>query len=301
MNLKFFSKFVLLVLALSVSACATTKHHPLENKSKKGLVKLPDHLTRDNNLRHPSYKVGKTYRIKGKTYTPYENFHHEEVGIASWYGADCHGKRTATGSRFNMHALTCAHRTLQMPCEVKVTNLENGRSVVLTVADRGPYARNRIVDISREGAKRLGFLNKGSAKVHLKVLQEPSLKLAGIVERRGAKAPKVTKTHTTSESAPEIQVASVAEIPVKPKAKPRVNQPRAVYIQSGKFANYKGASSHSRKLSKYGKAYIASTEVKGKNHYHVRIGPFKTSKQAESILAQMSQKEAGDARILHVG
>ena len=86
-------------------------------------------------------------------------------GLASWYGPGFAGKRTASGERFDPHELTCAHRTLPFGTRLKVTNLENGRSVVVRVNDRGPYAGGRVLDLSREAARRIGLLGKGVARV----------------------------------------------------------------------------------------------------------------------------------------
>lgn len=96
------------------------------------------------------YKVGKPYKIMGKTYYPKEDYNYSEVGVASWYGSDFHNKKTANGEKYDMHTLTAAHRTLPLPSIVKVTNLENGRSLVLRVNDRGPYAKTGLLTFPRE-------------------------------------------------------------------------------------------------------------------------------------------------------
>jgi rare lipoprotein A len=93
-----------------------------------------------------------------------------QVGVATWYGPRFHGRRTASGEVFNQYALVAAHRTLKMHSRVRVTNLENGRSVVVRVVDRGPHRRGKLIDLSRGAARKLGFLKKGTAKVRLEVL-----------------------------------------------------------------------------------------------------------------------------------
>jgi rare lipoprotein A len=98
---------------------------------------------------------------------------HGQVGVASWYGPGFHGRRTASGQRFDMHALTAAHPTLPFGTRVKVTNLANGRSVVLVVNDRGPFVRGRIIDVSHHGAEHLGFVRAGTARVRVRVLGGP--------------------------------------------------------------------------------------------------------------------------------
>jgi rare lipoprotein A len=90
-----------------------------------------------------------------------------QVGLASWYGGSLHGRRTASGERFDQEALTAAHRSLPLGRRVRVTNLENGRSVIITVTDRGPFVRGRIIDLSRGAARRLGFLRAGTARVRV--------------------------------------------------------------------------------------------------------------------------------------
>ncbi len=95
---------------------------------------------------------------------------YEEVGYASWYGPKFHGRRTSSGEIFNMHDLTCAHRTLPLGTIVLVTNLENGKSVLVRVNDRGPFIRGRIVDLSYAAAKQIGMVRKGVVKVRIKVV-----------------------------------------------------------------------------------------------------------------------------------
>ena len=104
-----------------------------------------------------NYKIGKPYEISGQWYYPHHNPDYDEVGIASWYGPGFHGRKTANGEIYDQDALTAAHTTLPMPTLVRVTNLENGRSMVLRVNDRGPFVDNRIIDVSRRAAEDLGF------------------------------------------------------------------------------------------------------------------------------------------------
>lgn len=164
-----------------------------------------------------TYKVGNPYKIKGRWYTPQEKFQHSETGIASWYGPGFHGKKTANGETYDQYELTAAHRTLQLPSLVKVTNLENGKSVVVRINDRGPFAHGRIIDMSRRGAELLGFKNKGTARVRVTVLEEASRKLAS-----AAKAGQDTS---------RIDVASLMRQPA-PQPQPRIKvaeAPRQVY------------------------------------------------------------------------
>lgn len=118
-------------------------------------------------------KIGKPYKINGVTYYPMESADgYSEVGVASWYGPGFHGKLTANGETYNQKAMTAAHKTLPLPTLVKVENLENGKSVVVRVNDRGPYSKGRIIDLTEVAARRLDMLDKGTAKVRVSVLSE---------------------------------------------------------------------------------------------------------------------------------
>jgi rare lipoprotein A len=126
----------------------------------------------------PGYKVGKPYQIGGVWYYPAVDYNYAETGIASWYGPDFHGLATANGETYDMNALTAAHRTLPMPSMVRVTNLENGRQIALRVNDRGPFANNRILDVSRRAAQLLGFEQQGTARVRVEIMDAESRQLA---------------------------------------------------------------------------------------------------------------------------
>lgn len=111
------------------------------------------------------YQVGKPYTVRGVVYTPAEQPNYAATGGASWYGSDFHGRRTANGEIFSANAITGAHPTLPLPSYVRVTNQENGRSVIVRVNDRGPYMSGRIMDLSYRAATMLGYVNAGSTQI----------------------------------------------------------------------------------------------------------------------------------------
>ncbi len=173
------------------------------------------------------YKIGSAYKIKGKWYKPKEDFNLVQTGIASWYGTDFHGKKTANGEIYDQFELTAAHKTLQLPALVKVTNLENGRSVVVRVNDRGPYAHGRIIDMSRKGAELLGFKNKGITKVKIQVLAKESRALAAAAksgkDTRGMTAKKLSRLNSSShqpriirEKAPDMPALRAIPVTSEP-------------------------------------------------------------------------------------
>jgi rare lipoprotein A (peptidoglycan hydrolase) len=118
------------------------------------------------------FKIGQPYTAFGVSYVPqdYESF--EEIGTASWYGSEFHGKKTANGEIYNMGDLTAAHPTLPLPSLIRLTNLQNGKSQILRVNDRGPFAKNRIIDVSEKAAEILGFKNKGTTEVKIELLRD---------------------------------------------------------------------------------------------------------------------------------
>ena len=126
------------------------------------------------------YKVGKPYKINRVKYYPKAFKTYNKTGLASWYGPGFHGKVTANGETFNQRRLTAAHNTLPLPSLVKVTNLNNNKSIIVRVNDRGPFARNkrdRIIDLSERAAELLGMKNKGVARVNVKLLPSATAKL----------------------------------------------------------------------------------------------------------------------------
>lgn len=162
--------FTLTLTALLLSGCSETRYAAHLFKQ----IPLPGDPPKSKGY----FKVGNTYKIKGRSYTPRERYEHVETGVASWYGPGFHGKMTANGEYFDENALTAAHRTLQMPSLVRVTNLSNGKSLALRVNDRGPYAHNRVLDVSKKAAELLGFRTAGTAKVRIEVLGPESRALA---------------------------------------------------------------------------------------------------------------------------
>ena len=156
----------LVTLAVLLSACAETEFVVHTAKQINNATSDGKPLGR--------YKVGSPYQINGVWYYPQVDYGYEETGIASWYGPNFHNKMTANGEIFDQNDVTAAHRTLPLPSVVRVTNLENGRALVVRVNDRGPFAHGRIIDMSRRSAQLLGFERQGTAKVRVEILPEES-------------------------------------------------------------------------------------------------------------------------------
>ena len=159
---------MLMMLALSLAACGSS--------GGKGIAQ------------RGGYKIGAPYKIDGTTYTPQEEFNHVETGVASWYGPGFHGKSTANGERYDQSERTGAHRTLQMPAIVRVTNLDNGRSTVVRINDRGPFARSRVIDLSRTAAEELDVVRNGTARVRIDQLSAESMAVKDVAINGGGPA-----------------------------------------------------------------------------------------------------------------
>ena len=255
------------------------------------------------------YKVGKPYRVAGQWYRPAADPDYDRVGIASWYGPNFHGKRTANGERYNQNALTAAHKTLPMPSYVRVTNLENGRSIILKVNDRGPFVNNRIIDVSRRGAQLLGFEKKGTARVRVQAVAGPEAPAAvQLASTRRSAPPAPAKPHhiASAPPAPAVPVASVergaavAPPPVKETAAPAAD-PKAgdtVYIQAGAYSVYKSARRVAETLESLGRVELDPVSHNGHYIYRVRLGPLHSGREADSLLSRVLALGHNTARIV---
>lgn len=151
------------VAALLVAGCSSVNLRKTNNDYSPRVVKKGQPVPAGGG----AFKVGKAYTIRGVTYKPAHQPRYDKVGMASWYGSDFHGRKTANGEVYNMNAFSAAHPTLPLPTYARVTNLENGRSVVVRINDRGPFARGRIIDLSKRAAETLDFTRAGTAKVRV--------------------------------------------------------------------------------------------------------------------------------------
>ena len=206
---------VLGMVVLCLSACSQTKYVAHVAKQIPMGVDLPT-----NKVGH--FKVGSPYTIKGRRYFPQESYNLVEGGVASWYGPGFHGKQTANGEIFDQTELTAAHRTLQLPSIIRVTNLENGRSVIMRVNDRGPFAHDRILDVSERGAVVLGFKRQGTAKIRLEVLGAQSREVANM-----ARAGKSTRGYEVLYNQGQQAVTHTRAVPSAVSATQPIRQLRA--------------------------------------------------------------------------
>jgi rare lipoprotein A len=160
-----------------------------------------------------TYRIGKPYMVAGRVYVPEEDPTYREDGLASWYGDDFHGRLTANGEVFDMDSLTAAHPTLPMPCYARVTNLSNGKSLIVRVNDRGPYHGNRLIDVSNKAAELLEFKNNGVARVRVEYVARAPLE--------GSDDRQLMATLRTGTPAPSPSLVRVASAhPFVPESGP---------------------------------------------------------------------------------
>ena len=283
----------------------------------------------DTNKSQGNYKVGNPYRIKGVLYTPREDLGYNRTGIASWYGPNFHGKATANGEVFDEWAVSAAHKTLPMPSMVRVTHLENGRSLVVRVNDRGPFVGTRIIDMSHRAAQLLGFDAKGTARVRVQILPKESRIVAqrakaggtqlashdspiqqtdGVASKSVAtqKLPVPTQVQPAPlPPGPVVETVPVLEAPITGSA---VNQlhvgdlaqvpvsPTRLYIQAGAFSDKGNADRVKDRLSTIGNVTVTPFPMGDRELYRVRLGPIQNVNDADGLLAQVVQAGYSTAR-----
>lgn len=270
------------------------------------------------------FKLGAPYEVEGVWYHPRYEPNYDETGVASWYGGPFHGERTANGERYDMNALSAAHRTLPLPSLVRVSNLENGRALVLRVNDRGPFRHGRIIDVSRRTAQLLGFERKGTAMVRVQFLpaeKQPEILLAGLGISRDARAepagltlpnsePTVAKApvgavETSLLTSPAngsglISSAAAAEFPRTEgvaTSEGTAEEPK-MFVQAGAFADHGNATQVQGQLKAFGSAVITPVEVDGRTLYRVRVGPFDDLEKADAALERVIDVGQTDARLV---
>lgn len=255
------------------------------------------------------YKVGEPYEIKGETYYPREDYSYDETGIASWYGQDFHGGRTANGEIFNKDELTAAHKTLPLPTLARVTNLDNGKSIVVRINDRGPFSGARLIDVSQRAAQLLGFEQQGTAKVRVQVLADESKAIADAMRHYGSSTPTTvasaesvapaasmqtaalqpveTQTLAPIQTTPAVHQQLLATQPVQQVVQLPVTGSHQLYVQAGSFTVLENATRLQQTLSRFGKTTISDVRINGTLFHRVRVGPIKDIAGADATLAKV--------------
>ncbi|QLC24162.1 septal ring lytic transglycosylase RlpA family protein [Parasphingopyxis algicola] len=275
-------------------------------------------------------QIGPPYTINRRTYTPADPSHYDEVGLASYYGAELSGRPTANGERFRPSGISAAHRTLPLPSYVEVTALQTGRTILVRVNDRGPFAGDRIIDLSVGAARQLGIVERGTAPVRVRRVQpvesdrarlragqpaQPRLQtspqlleaLRAQFERGGGIIPQATpspdapastgQAATSGGNAGPSNAGVNWQIEEEPQSRPVQSAPPAAagdyYVQLGAFSNAANAQRLANRAQRLGTVRIVSAG----SIRRVRLGPYPTQAAARQALSQVRSAGFGDARI----
>jgi rare lipoprotein A len=306
---------LVLSLALLASGCA---HEP---KSDKRRTIDPDAVPDAVPKVEPLSRYGNppTYEVYGRRYTTLSDQRgFVDRGIASWYGEDFHGKRTSSGETYDMFEMTAAHKELPLPTYARVTNLENGRSIVVKINDRGPFHANRIIDLSWVAAAKLRLAAKGTGLVEVRAIDPndpdplPPPDLAGPTRLASAVAPSLPPSRTASP-VPGTQAAS--PVPQRPaanapltspagllaaKAAPATMRGPAMFIQVGAFASRENADRIRAKVAADLKhpVRVDSGLANGRELHRVRVGPVGTVDEADLVVARLEGMGVSSPRMV---
>jgi len=249
------------------------------------------------------------YDVLGKRYFVLSsNVGYVERGVASWYGPGFHKVRTSTGETYDMYGMTAAHKTLPLPAYVRVTNLQNGRSVVVRVNDRGPFVGNRIIDLSYTAASKLDMLRNGTAMVEVRSLDvapvpAPATPITAADSAPTAAPLTATPLEAVSPAAPAAgspaQSSPVAGSAAAGSSVTQVAVPAALFIQAGAFSDPKNAERLAERLrgGGYGKIFVRDNEIAGRRMYRVRIGPVPSVAEFDRIVAALERVGINDAHL----
>ncbi|MEE1920886.1 septal ring lytic transglycosylase RlpA family protein [Pseudomonas sp. 148P] len=254
-----------------------------------------------------AYKAN-PYTVLGKTYYPMpDSRNYVAEGTASWYGTKFHGQNTANGEVYDLYGMSAAHKTLPLPAYVKVTNLDNQRSVILRVNDRGPFYSDRIIDLSYAAAKKLGYAESGTARVRVEGI-DPQQWWA----QRGRQAPLVldqpqvaqtrsipASTGTVEQWTPPPQQHAAAVLPVQ-VASNKLATANGTYLQVGAFANPDAAELLRSKLSGMVSApvFISSIVRNQQTLHRVRMGPIRSQGEVQQMQDSVRLANLGQAKVV---
>jgi rare lipoprotein A len=248
------------------------------------------------------------YTVLGKTYFPISDGHrYSATGTASWYGTKFHGQPTANGEKYDLYGMSAAHKTLPLPTYVKVTNLDNGRTVTLRVNDRGPFYSDRIIDLSFAAAKKLGFAETGTARVKVEGIdpqqwwaaQGRPVPAMMAQPQMAASKPTTSIAQPIEQYTPPPQQHAAATVPLEIDAKKNASPAASgLFLQVGAFANPDAAQLLKDKLSGVVSApvFISSVVHNQQTLHRVRLGPIDTPDEAVQLEQSVRLANLGQPR-----
>lgn len=274
-KLTFFLLCIPFLMTLLVSGCSTTNHSsgrdgpPLQSVD---ISKIHDPIPHP--LKASKYGNPPVYRIHGQDYHVMNTAKgYRQRGVASWYGTKFHGQRTSSGEPYDMFAMTGANRELPIPVFARVTNLENGRSIIVKINDRGPFAANRILDLSYVAAKKLGYAEKGTAMVEIQAITFDKPQHNHIQLAHQAAIPPAHKKY--SQPAPAARLAH--------------NSSSHHYLQVGAFRSHQNAEKLRLRIAQYTKKPVSIQATAGQHAqlYKVQIGPLAGKAESDKLLQRL--------------
>lgn len=255
-------------------------------------------------------RVGPPYQANGQWYVPTPEPGYSQTGTASWYGPQFHGQRTASGETFDQTALTAAHPTLPIPSLVQVTNLENGREVIVRVNDRGPFVGSRLIDLSRGAADVLGFADAGHARVHVRYLGPAPRRVNadGSAAPASPPSPPPVAPATVEEGPrsllppssvrPETELAGAPVENEQPLSSPTYATPAATggyYVQVGAFSDLSNAQRVRAAVGAAGPVVVdVRHSASGSELFRVRVGPWNTAAEADEARRELAALGYGE-------
>ncbi len=291
----------LTLFGLTLAGCGSLLEPAAPATSNPALVEYGDPVPRGGGI----YKVGNPYQIAGNWFYPREDENYDETGIASWYGRAFHGRRTANGEIYDMDALTAAHPTLPLPIYARVVNLQNNREIIVRINDRGPYASDRIIDLSRMSAEALGFSEQGTTRVRVTYLGRAPLDGDDSWETRLYERTRgqpntlanIVPPGATAQNTPNsnTQLASAGS---NANDDFTSSLPSRLYVQAGSFRDAARANQLSARLSSVDSPSISTVNVGNLTYYRVRLGPYAAPAAAENIRQQVVSSGVQGARIV---
>jgi rare lipoprotein A len=284
-------------LVVLVSACSSRGPRYYQDDGPHSRVpadldKIADAVPRAEPL---SASGNSPYVVFGKRYVPLtttENY--RQRGVASWYGRKFHGRRTSSGEKYDMYAMTAAHKTLPLPSFVKVRNLDNNREVIVRVNDRGPFLHNRLIDLSYAAAHRLGVIKTGTARVEVTAVG-PGNRVTGTGVAIGTvdtspENPEARPLNTPNRMSPISQA----------RAEPAQPAGRGVFLQVGSFSIWDNAIKLRDRLENSGirPIEIATVTVNSKRYFRVRVGPVENLGETERINDKLRHLGIDNGRVI---
>ncbi len=239
-------------------------------------------------------KIGAPYQVGGTWYVPAHEPDYDETGVASWYGADFQGRPTANGEIFDMNVVTAAHPTLPIPSLVEVTNLSNGRSIVVRVNDRGPFVGSRLIDLSARGAELLGYQREGHTNVRVRYVGpadvEPKVTAQNLTPARQLAAT------TSVKPLPQSQVPQPVFAQAEPAERTQSDQ---IFVQVGAYSQRANADRVRDQASGLGPVQVVeANQIAGTPLYRVVLGPVSSRAEATEKAMEMSNNGFVGARVL---